>query len=84
MLRGPASLSHPFSALLRALRGLSLPPTLPPYLLLLLLFVLLCEECVDPPDLGEHAAIRQAEAEAQEPQAELEEERILKYLYSRV
>lgn len=71
MLRGPASLYHPFSALLRPLRGLSLPP----YLLLLLLFVLLREEGVDPPDLGEHAAVRQAEAEAEEPQAELEERR---------
>lgn len=45
------------------------PP--PPYLLLLLLLILLGEEGVDPPDLGEHAAIRQAEAEAEEPQAEL-------------
>lgn len=47
----------------------------PPYLLLLLLLVLLCEEGVHPPDLGEHAAVRQAEAEAEEPQTELREER---------
>lgn len=43
------------------------------YLLPLLLLVLLGEEGVDPPDLGEHAAVRQAEAEAEEPQAELQE-----------
>lgn len=79
MLRGLASVSHPFSAPLRPLRGLSLPfpsslpPTLPSYLLLLLLFVLLREEGMDPPDLGEHAAVRQAEAEAEEPEAKLEE-----------
>lgn len=29
---------------------------------------------MDPPDLGEHAAVSQAEAEAEEPQAELQEE----------
>lgn len=28
---------------------------------------------MDPPDLGKHAAVRQAEAEAEEPQAELQE-----------
>lgn len=44
------------------------------YLLLLLLFVLLGEEGVDPPDLGEHAAVGQAEAQAEEPEAELGEE----------
>lgn len=49
----------------------SLPPSLSPYLLLLLLFILLGEEGVNPPDLGEHAAVRQAEAEAEEPEAEL-------------
>lgn len=51
------------------------PPSLlpPPYLLLLLLLVLLGEEGVDPPDLGEHAAVGQAEAQAQEPEAELGE-----------
>lgn len=74
-LHGLALLSHSFSTLLRLLRGLSLRysllPNRPPYLLLLLLFVLLCEEGVDPPDLGEHAAVGQAEAEAEEPQAEL-------------
>lgn len=43
----------------------------PPYLLLLFLLLLLGEEGVDPPDLGEHAAVRQAEAEAEQPQAEL-------------
>lgn len=43
------------------------------YLLLLLLFILLGEEGVNPPDLGEHAAVRQAEAEAEEPEAELGE-----------
>lgn len=47
------------------------PSLLPSYLLLLLLFILLCEEGVNPPDLGEHAAICQAEAETKEPQAEL-------------
>lgn len=51
------------------------PPTLPSYLLLLLLLVLLGEEGVDPPDLGEHAAVRQAEAEAEQPQAELARQR---------
>lgn len=30
---------------------------------------------MDPPDLGKHAAVRQAEAKTQEPQAELEEGR---------
>lgn len=30
---------------------------------------------MDPPDLGEHAAVRQAKAEAEEPQAELQESR---------
>lgn len=73
MLRGLASFSH----LQRPLTGLSFPPShcpskLPSYLLFLLFLVLLCEEGVDPPDLGEHAAICQAEAEAEEPQAELE------------
>lgn len=54
-------------------RFLSASP--PAHLLLLLLLVLLGEEGVDPPDLGEHAAVRQAEAEAEEPQAELQESR---------
>lgn len=49
------------------------PPLPSSYLLLLLLFLLLCEERVNPPDLGEHAAVRQAEAEAEEPEAELQE-----------
>lgn len=47
----------------------------PAHLLLLLLLILLGEEGVDPPDLGEHAAVRQAKAEAEEPQAELQESR---------
>lgn len=55
-----------------ALDSLSLPPA---HLLLLLLLVLLGEEGVDPPDLGEHAAVGQAKAEAEEPQAELQERR---------
>lgn len=50
------------------------PPSIPSsYLLLLLLFLLLREEGVNPPDLGEHAAVRQAEAEAEQPEAELQE-----------
>lgn len=56
-----------------------LPPSLPTlpsflssYLLLLLLLILLGEERVDPPDLGEHAAVRHAEAQAKKPEAELE------------
>lgn len=49
-------------------RSSSPPPT---YLLLLLLLVLLGEEGVDPPDFGEHAAVRQAEAEAEQPQTKL-------------
>lgn len=49
------------------------PPPHSSYLLLLLLLLLLCEEGVNPPDLGEHAAVRQAEAEAEQPEAELGE-----------
>jgi len=44
---------------------------LPPLLLLLLLR----EDCVDPPDLGEHRAIAQTKAQAQEPKAGLEGEK---------
>ena len=44
---------------------------LPPLLLLLLL----CEDRVDPPDLGEHGAVAQAKAQTQEPEAGLGKER---------
>lgn len=57
----------------KTMSGLTPPPIPFSYLLLLLLFLLLCEEGVNPPDLGEHAAVRQTEAEAEEPEAELQE-----------
>lgn len=41
----------------------------------LLLFLLLCEDRVDPPDLGEHGAVAQAKAQTQEPEAGLGKER---------
>lgn len=41
----------------------------------LLLFFLLCEDRVDPPNLGEHGAIAQTKAQAQEPEAGLEKKR---------
>ena len=41
----------------------------------LFLFLLLCEDCMDPPDLGEHGAIAQAKAQTQEPKAGLGKER---------
>lgn len=77
MQRGPASPPPPSELGSPEAGGSLIPPhlPLPPYLLLLLLLVLLGEEGVDPPDLGKHAAVRQAEAKAEEPQAELEEGR---------
>lgn len=54
------------------------PYTPTPHLLFLLLLILLGEEGVNPPDLGEHATVRQAEAEAQEPQAKLQKRNQIK------
>ena len=45
------------------------------YLPLILLFILLGKDCVDPPDLGEHAAISKAETQTEQPQAELAEKK---------
>lgn len=45
------------------------------YLPFILLFILLSEDSVDPPNLGKHAAICKAETKTQQPQAELAEKK---------
>ena len=53
------------------------------HLLLFFLFLLLCEESVNPPDLGEHAPIGQTEAQPQQPKTKLDD-KIGKYKYARL
>lgn len=49
------------------------------YLSLVLLLILLGENRVHPPDLCKHAAVGQAEAEPEQPQAELEKKLSFQY-----